>query len=140
MCQAIQVQLQACSRGILVHTYSCLMHKHQASVYVFEYVCMCIFKPFTGRTSEAYVGSVLIREHVNATVLAKRERWTELDIRWNERERERERERECELSSHISKTRMRSPSWDVLAFFWGSGFRVWLVSSVLSRSTYRCLC
>lgn len=42
-------------------------------MYVCACMCVCILKPFMGRTSEAYVGSVLMREHVNATVLAKRE-------------------------------------------------------------------
>lgn len=81
------------------------------------YICMCVLKPFTGRTSEAYVGSVLMREHVNATVLAKRERWTELGIRRNEKERAKDIS-----SSRISETRtrvlpeMRSSSSEVLVF------------------------
>jgi len=58
------------------------MHKHQGREREREReiecmcMCVCVFvctQPFTERTSEAYVGSVFMREHVNATVLAKRE-------------------------------------------------------------------
>jgi len=89
------------------------MHKHQGREREREReresACVCVSvctQPFTERTSEAYVGSVFMREHVNATVLAKREERKMNGVGCQNRERERER---CELESH-KRDRDASPS------------------------------